>query len=92
MALTREAQLTRDGGPAEEGADLVVTLSFASEQPYERWWGVEILDCSPESVILDRLQDGGPLLFNHEWDELLGHHVPGSVRVDADRVCRADAT
>lgn len=92
MALTREAQLTHDGGPAEEGADLVVPLSFASERPYERWWGVEILDCSPESVILDRLQDGGPLLFNHEWDELLGHHVPGSVRVDADRVCRADVS
>lgn len=90
MALTREAQLARDGGPAEEGADLVIPLSFASEQPYERWWGVEILDCSPESVILDRLQDGGPLLFNHQWDELLGHHVPGTVRVDADRVCRAD--
>ena len=32
-----------------------VELAFSSELPYERWWGIEILDHSAESVRMDRL-------------------------------------
>lgn len=93
MSLTREHRLTFgaagvDTADRAEGADLVVEMAFASEAPYERWWGIEILDCSPEAVDLSRLNDGGALLYNHNWDDLRGHHVPGSVRADADRVIR----
>lgn len=90
MSLTRDKSL-RIEAPAEghpEGQDLVVDMSFASDEPYERWWGIEVLDCSPESVRLGRINDGGALLFNHNWSELRGHHVPGSVRCDADGVVR----
>lgn len=70
--------------------DLVVSMSFASETPYERWWGIEVLDCAPQSVLLDRLNDGASVLFNHNWNDLRGVHVAGSVRADPDRVVRGD--
>ena len=89
MSLTRDLRFAHDTRAAhQDGEDLVVEMSFASAQPYERWWGIEILDCSNEAVNLSRLNDGGPLLFNHDWDALRGHHVPGSVRCDADNVVR----
>jgi hypothetical protein len=31
----------------EDRADLTLAMAFASDTPYERWWGIEILDCSP---------------------------------------------
>ncbi len=64
-----------------------VELAFSSEQPYERWWGVEILDHSPQSVRLGRLSSGGPLLMDHDARDHVG--VIESVRIDADRVGRA---
>ena len=77
MSLTRQNSFTRaqpDAGSAEDpGSDITVDMAFATDTPYERWWGIEILDCRPESVRLGRLNDGGPLLFNHNWDELRGH-------------------
>lgn len=68
--------------------DLVVDMAFASAEPYERWFGIEVLRVTEQSVRLARLQDGAPLLFNHNWDDLRGVHVPGSVRADADEVLR----
>ena len=64
-----------------------VELAFSSEQPYERWWGVEILDHSPQSIRLGRLSSGGPLLMDHDARDHVG--VIESVRIDADRVGRA---
>jgi HK97 family phage major capsid protein len=72
----------------KEGGDLTVEMAFASEVPYERWWGIEVLDM--KGVRLGRLNDGdgGPVLYNHDWNELRGRHVPGSVRADSDGVLR----
>lgn len=64
-----------------------VELSWASETPYQRWWGVEVLDCSAQAVRLGRLMSGAPLLWNHDTDEQIG--VVESVSIGADRVCRA---
>lgn len=64
-----------------------VELAFASETPYERYWGIEILDCSPNSVRLDRLTSGGPLLCDHDVTDQIG--VIESVHIGADKVCRA---
>ena len=87
MSLTRDLSFKHDiKSPSEDGQDLIVELSFASEEPYERWWGIEILSCVPESVRLNRINDGGALLFNHDWDELRGHHIPGSVRCEDAKV------
>lgn len=62
-------------------------LAFASETPYERWWGVEVLDCAPAAIRLGRLQSGGPLLCDHNTTDQIG--VIENVQIGADRVCRA---
>jgi HK97 family phage major capsid protein/HK97 family phage prohead protease len=49
-----------------------VSLSFSSEDPYERYWGVEILDHSTTSVNMERINNSAPLLFNHNRDEVIG--------------------
>lgn len=49
-----------------------VELSFSSEEPYERWWGVEILDHKSQSVRLDRLNNAHPLLVDHNWRDQVG--------------------
>ena len=64
-----------------------VELAFASETPYERWWGVEILDLSAPSVRLGRLTAGGPLLMDHDSRDHIG--VIESVQIGTDRVGRA---
>lgn len=64
-----------------------VELSFSSEIEVERWFGMEVLDHSPTSVRLDRLRDGGALLWNHDWDDQIG--VVESVSIDSDRRGRA---
>jgi len=79
--LTRQATLTRepDAPQLQPQADMTVAMSFASDVPYERWWGVEVLDCTPGAVRLGRLNDGAALLYNHDLNDLRGHHLPGSV-------------
>lgn len=63
------------------------TLAFASEAPYERWWGVEILDVSATSVRQGRLRSGANLLMDHDTKDVVG--VVESVEIGADRVVRA---
>jgi HK97 family phage major capsid protein/HK97 family phage prohead protease len=50
----------------------VVALSFSSETPVERYWGKEVLSHDPKAARLDRLNAGGPLLFNHNLDDVVG--------------------
>lgn len=65
-----------------------VELAFSSETPYDRYWGVEILDHSPQSIRLSRLSGGsGPVLWNHRSDKLVG--VVEKVEIGQDRVGRA---
>lgn len=47
-----------------------VELSFSSELPVARHFGDEILDHSPESVDMTRLQNGAPVLVDHEGDQV----------------------
>lgn len=51
-----------------EGNERKFILSFSSEEPYRRWFGVEILDHSPGAVDLTRLNEIGCVLFNHNRD------------------------
>jgi len=60
-----------------------VELSFSSEDPYERYWGVEILDHSTTSVDMERLNNSAPLLFNHDRDIVIG--VVESAKIEAKR-------
>lgn len=47
-------------------------LSFSSETPYRRYFGMEILDHGEGAVDLGRLNGSGVLLFNHDVDQVLG--------------------
>ena len=64
--------------PQYRGAELLsvdeenrtATFSFSSEFEVDRWWGVEILDHSPESVRMERINNGGAFLMDHDrWDQ-----------------------
>lgn len=55
-----------------EGNERKFILSFSSEEPYERWYGTEILDHTDGAVDLKRLQEIGCVLFNHNRDEVIG--------------------
>lgn len=63
------------------------TLAFASETPYERYWGIEILDINPTAMRQGRLRSGANLLVDHDSRDVVG--VIESVEVGADRVARA---
>lgn len=54
-----------------EGEERTVELSFSSEEPYARWWGVEILDHSDGCMDLTRLNSIGCVLFNHNRDKVI---------------------
>lgn len=49
-----------------------IELSFSSEVPVERYYGKEILDHSPGAMKLERLNAGANVIFNHDWDKVLG--------------------
>jgi HK97 family phage major capsid protein len=65
-----------------------VALAFASEQPVERYWGIEILDMSPGAMRTGRLSAGAPLLCDHDTRLQVG--IVESISIGTDRVARAD--
>jgi HK97 family phage major capsid protein len=80
-----EAQMLDRSSVDEE--QRTIELAFSSETPVERHFGNEVLDHSPESVDLIRLNDGAPLLLEHDRTQQIG--VIESARVDDDKVGRA---
>lgn len=56
-----------------------VELSFSSEQPYSRWFGVEILSHDEQAVRLERLKEVGSLLFHHGRDVNVGSIPVGRI-------------
>lgn len=89
----RDSSLTRSAAgeitPARgETDERTFTLSFSSEEPYERFFGTEILSHSVGAVNLSRLNEIGTLLFNHDIDQPIGRIV--SAELDATgRRCMA---
>lgn len=84
QGLTREYTVRAD---AINEADLTAELSYASEEPVERWFGNEVLECTKEACDLSRMNDGAPLLLGHNPDAQVG--VVEKAWIDNDRVCRA---
>ena len=62
-----------------EGHERRFEISFSSEEPYERWFGIEILDHSEGAVDLTRLQEMGVVLYNHHRDIAIGKVVSVSI-------------
>ncbi len=53
-------------------ATRTVTYSFSSEAVIPMWYGDEVLSHTAGSARLQRINAGGPLLFNHDLNDLLG--------------------
>lgn len=69
--LTRSATLA-DWRKVEDGGDLV-EFSFASEQPVERFFGLEVLSSEPGAMNMERLNSrSAPWLWNHDASVVLG--------------------
>lgn len=49
-----------------------VTMAVSSETPVDRYYGQEILSHAKGAVRTDRLSGGVSLLYNHDYDQLLG--------------------
>ena len=48
------------------------SIPVSSEMPVARWWGTEILEHSMDAVDMSRLQDGAPLLLDHDPTRQVG--------------------
>lgn len=54
------------------GEDRTIDFPFSSEEPVARWFGDEVLSHEKSAVDLARLNDGAPLLFNHDMNDYIG--------------------
>lgn len=80
--LTRYLALADAGAaPALDTETRTLSLSWSSEYPVDRWFGSEILSHAPGAADLSRLNDGAPLLFNHNIDDVIG--VVSAARIDS---------
>ena len=67
--VQRAAQFDR---AAIDEENRTVELSFSSEEPYERYWGVEILGHNAEEVDLARMNNGGAFCMDHNTRDQVG--------------------
>ncbi len=56
----------------DEVEERTYDFPFSSEQPVARYYGNEILSHEKGAADLSRLNDGAPLLFNHNPDRVIG--------------------
>ncbi|KHT18296.1 phage major capsid protein [Pectobacterium brasiliense] len=91
MELNKKNQTREINLSSDDISDRTVMLSFSSETPVEREINGqiynEILLHGMQNVDLRRLQNDAALLFNHDFDSLIG--VVESVSIDVDKVGRA---
>lgn len=71
-ALNRDFEIHSLRALSGEGNERKFVLSFSSEEPYERYWGSEILDHSEGAVDLERIENIGCTLFNHDRNFVIG--------------------
>lgn len=58
--------------PTFDAESRTITFPFSSETPVDRWFGAEVLSHRADAVDLSRLNDGAPLLYNHDPGQLIG--------------------
>lgn len=70
-------------GEAEESR--AFQFSFSSEAPVQRWFGTEVLSHDDGGPDLARLNNGAPLLWNHDPNQVLGVVERGWIDSDKRR-------
>lgn len=83
--LKRSFTITRE----VDEENRTVSLSFSSDEPYDRYFYSEILSHDKKAILLDRLNDGGALLSDHDWQRQIGVVVAGTAKTDG-HVARCD--
>ena len=69
----RSATLSLSRSQIDDSERIVRNVSVSSDEPYERYFGTEILSHEPGAIDLSRITAGAtPLLFNHSRDSFLG--------------------
>jgi hypothetical protein len=81
--FTLRAHIVRGSGSKK---DRTVQIALSSELPVDRGYFNEVLDHSPGSVDLSRLNNAHPVLVNHNLDDQVG--VVERAWLDNDRRCR----
>jgi HK97 family phage major capsid protein len=81
--LRVRSEIVRGSGNAKART---VEICLSSEEPVDRGDYIEVLDHSPGSVDLTRLNNRHPLLVNHDLDDQVG--VIERAWLDDDRRCR----
>lgn len=86
MKITRTFEMTATRSAADDG---LTEIAISSEAPVERWFGIEVLRHTPDSVDLTRLADGRhPLLLNHDTNKQIG--VVARAWLDGDKKLRGE--
>lgn len=67
--MYRSVNLNREAVDEESRS---IELSFSSESPVERAFGTEVLDHRADSIDLDRINSGAPLLLEHDRSQQIG--------------------
>lgn len=65
---------TRKINPEDVNSDDIFTFTFASERMQDKAnpWYPEILHCSPENVVMDRITSAAPVLLEHDFEKQVG--------------------
>lgn len=74
--MFRSAEFERQSVDLE---NKTATLSVSSDEPYQRFFGTEILSHKDGAVRLNRLNRAGALLFNHDRNAHIGRVVSAGV-------------
>lgn len=75
-------QVQIDTKSIDEGSR-TVQVAFSSEDPYERWWGIEVLGHGKGEVVMDFLKsESAPVLAQHNHSNQIG--VITDARIDSD--------
>ena len=83
------AQLRDLGGAAvavrKEAEQTRLSFAASSTEPYDRYFGTEVLSHDAGAIRMDRIKRGAvPLLFNHNWDDPVG--VVTGARIEGERL------
>ena len=68
---TAKRQITFDRAMVDDSTR-TIEIPVSSEYKVARWWGDEILSHAPSAANLERLNDGGGFLFNHDPEDYIG--------------------
>ncbi len=89
-AGTLYRSMTIELSPEQRAVDekaRTVELAFSSEEPYERLFGLEVLDHGSGAVRMERLRNGAALLLQHDASRQIG--VVEEAHIGRDRRGRA---